>query len=194
MIQLDNQAIRSAKIKQCKALSMKQRRQCSEMIAHACQSFIQDQKCIGLFMPMSYEPDITSLYYDNHKYHRFALPKVTSKTAMDFVQYNETTDLQAGAFGILEPVHTNQIDPKELTVLFVPLVAFNHRCERLGHGNGYYDRYLKQTDALKIGVAFSFQQCEELQCFAHDIPLDVIITEKDCFYRKECLFKNTNEC
>ena len=104
---------------------------------------------------------------------------------MDFVQWNETTEFQRGAFDISEPIHAELIVPKALTLLFIPLVAFNHRCERLGHGNGYYDRYLKQSDALKIGVAFSFQQSEELKCFPHDIALDVIITEQDCFFRKK---------
>lgn len=188
MIRLDNQIIRSTKIAQCKKLPTEKRKRYSQTIARACQGFIQDQECIGLFMPMSYEPDITSLYYEHHKANCFALPKVTSKTTMDFVLWNETIDLQAGAFGILEPGNAKRIESKKLTLIFVPLVAFNHRCERLGHGNGYYDRYLKQTDALKIGVAFSFQQSEELQCFSHDIPLDMIITEKACFYR------DTNEC
>lgn len=185
MIPLDNQAIRSAKIAQCKKLTMEQRKHCSQRIAQTCQSFIQKQDVIALFMPMSYEPDITSLYYDNHKSNCFALPKVTSKTTMDFVLWNETTDLQAGTFGILEPCNSKRIDPEKLTLIFVPLVAFNHRCERLGHGNGYYDRYLKQSNARKIGIAFSFQQSEKLQSFAHDVPLDVIITEKACFYKDD---------
>lgn len=182
---MDNQTIRRAKLKQCKALSEDQRKRSSQSIVRACQSFIREQEVIGLFMPLSYEPDITSLYDDNHKYHRFALPKVTSKTAMDFVEWTETTAFQTGAFDITEPINANRIDPKRLTLLFIPLVAFNHRCERLGHGNGYYDRYLKQTDALKIGVAFSVQQDEELQSFAHDIALDIIITEQACFYKEK---------
>lgn len=185
MIPLDNQAIRRSKIKQCKALSTDQRNILSQRIVHSCQNFIKEQEVIGLFMPMSHEPDITSLYHDYHQYHHFALPKVTSKTTMDFVQWNETTEFQRGAFDISEPIHAELIVPKALTLLFIPLVAFNHRCERLGHGNGYYDRYLKQSDALKIGVAFSFQQSEELKCFPHDIALDVIITEQDCFFRKK---------
>lgn len=182
---MDNQAIRSAKIAQCKKLTIEQRKCYSQRIAQACQGFIKEHEVIGLFMPLSYEPDITSLYYDNHQCNHFALPKVTSKTTMDFVLWNETTDLQAGAFHILEPSNSERIDPKKLTLIFVPLVAFNHRCERLGHGNGYYDRYLKHSDALKIGIAFSVQQSEKLQCFAHDIALDVIITEKDCFYKDD---------
>ena len=185
MIPLDNQAIRRSKIKQCKALSTDQRNILSQRIAHSCQNFIKEQEVIGLFMPMSHEPDITSLYHDYHQYHHFALPKVTSKTTMDFVQWNETTEFQRGAFDISEPIHAELIVPKALTLLFIPLVAFNHRCERLGHGNGYYDRYLKQSDALKIGVAFSFQHSEELKCFPHEIARDVIITEQDCFFRKK---------
>lgn len=187
---MDNQAIRRATIKQCKALSVKQRKQYSQCITRACQSFIKEKEHIGLFMPLSYEPDITSLYYDNFN-HRFALPRVTSNTTMDFVEWDETTEFQTGAFDIIEPMNANRINPKKLTLLFIPLLAFNHRCERLGHGNGYYDRYLKQTDALKIGVAFSIQQAEELRCFPHDVALDVIITEQACFYREDHLYKDT---
>ena len=75
-------------------------------------------------MPMSYEPDITSLYYDNDKMNRFALPKVTSKTAMEFVWWDETTKFQTGAFSILEPGHSIYIAPNALSVIFVPVVAF----------------------------------------------------------------------
>lgn len=162
---------------------MKQRKHASEKIACASQQFMQEQAAIGLFMPLSYEPDITSLYHDNDKMNRFALPKVISKTSMAFVWWDKTTKFQTGAFSILEPSDSITIDSKELSVIFVPLVAFNHRCERLGHGKGYYDRYLRKTKALKIGVAFSCQQSEDIQCFAHDVVLDVIITEKDIFYK-----------
>ncbi len=183
MIRLDNQAIRKIIQAKCKKMTMKQRNHASQRIACVSQGFIQKQAIIGLFMPMSYEPDITSLYYDNDKMNRFALPKVTSKTAMEFVWWDETTKFQTGAFSILEPGHSNYIAPNALSVIFVPVVAFNHRCERLGHGKGYYDRYLNKVDALKIGIAFSCQQSEDIQCFAHDVVLDVVITEKDIFYK-----------
>lgn len=59
----------------------------------------------------------------------------------------------------------SQAEPQELDILLVPLVAFDEACNRMGHGRGYYDRYLPQCRAKTIGIAFACQK-DRLQLHA----------------------------
>ncbi len=63
-------------------------------------------------------------------------------------------------------------------VIFVPLVAFTERGERLGQGGGHYDRWLAaHPHALAVGVAWDVQQADTLPVEAHDITLHTIVTQ-----------------
>ncbi len=87
-------------------------------------------------------------------------------------------ELKLGAYGILEP-SGEEILPEEIDFIIVPMVAFDRNRTRLGYGGGYYDRYLPNTNAVKCGIAFSVQEAESLPRGEYDIPLDMIVTEKE---------------
>lgn len=84
-------------------------------------------------------------------------------------------DTETGAFGIREPV--GQAFTGEIQVTVIPLLAVNLSGARIGYGKGYYDRYLKNAQTLKVGLGYGFQQ-EEFEGEAHDIPLDLFLCEK----------------
>jgi len=67
-------------------------------------------------------------------------------------------------------------------VLLVPCVGFTDAGHRLGYGGGYYDRWLAaHRDATAVGVAWAFSRID-LATFApqaHDIPLTLVVTERD---------------
>lgn len=69
--------------------------------------------------------------------------------------------------------------------LFIPGVGFGLNGKRLGRGKGYYDRYLENSTALKIGVCWSGQLNEELPVESHDCHMDFIITENFCWDVKQ---------
>ncbi len=69
--------------------------------------------------------------------------------------------------------------------LFIPGVGFGLNGKRLGRGKGYYDRYLENSKALKIGVCWSGQLNEELPVESHDCHMDFIITENFCWDVKQ---------
>ena len=81
--------------------------------------------------------------------------------------------------------HTSQHSPISsgiFDVVIVPLVAFDGECNRLGHGGGWYDRFLAtQPKAIKIGLAFDVQQADSLPIEPHDVVLDYIVTETRTF-------------
>ena len=66
-------------------------------------------------------------------------------------------------------------------LLFVPCVGFDADGYRLGYGGGYYDRTLAAwpvaTKPVTVGIAYEACRTEALGREAHDIPLDLIITE-----------------
>ncbi|WP_305154459.1 5-formyltetrahydrofolate cyclo-ligase [uncultured Dubosiella sp.] len=64
----------------------------------------------------------------------------------------------------------------QIDVIVVPMVAFDGKY-RIGYGKGYYDRYLKTFEGLKIGVAFDDQEVYDYQPSLYDVPMDVIVTE-----------------
>ena len=71
-----------------------------------------------------------------------------------------------------------------MDLIIVPGVAFDRENNRLGYGKGYYDRFLTSKDILKIGLAFSEQIVDFLECDNYDIPMDIIISDKKTFYKK----------
>ncbi|WP_270840039.1 5-formyltetrahydrofolate cyclo-ligase [Peptacetobacter hiranonis] len=89
-------------------------------------------------------------------------------------------DLVSGAYGILEPnVDAPIIDPSLLDVVVVPGSVFDKKGYRTGYGGGYYDRFLKNTDAIRVGVCFDFQLVDDVFPEEHDKKMDFIITEKN---------------
>lgn len=86
-------------------------------------------------------------------------------------------------YGIPEPdpAHSLLISKEDIDVIIVPCVGFNEKKQRLGHGGGYYDRYLKDCKALKIAVAYEIQKLDCDLAEENDIPVDLIITEKSAY-------------
>ena len=70
------------------------------------------------------------------------LPVVTGETTMQLCIYRDSTDLEAGAYNILEPTGEPFDRLREIDVAVVPGMAFDSCCNRMGRGKGYYDRFL----------------------------------------------------
>jgi len=90
--------------------------------------------------------------------------------------------LEKAAYGIFEPRRDEKkvIAPEKIDLIVVPGVAFDVHGNRVGHGLGYYDKFLSAaTNALKVAIAFDFQVIDEkIVCESHDVQVDQIITEK----------------
>jgi len=65
-------------------------------------------------------------------------------------------------------------------VVVVPGLAFTAGGQRLGQGGGWYDRYLTgiRHDCLTIGVCFPEQLLADVPTEAHDITLDIVVTDE----------------
>ncbi len=119
--------------------------------------------------------------WNNRK--KFFLPRVNGVN-LEILPYDESR-LELGAFHIEEPSGNNVVDPEEIELIIVPAVAYDRKGNRLGRGKGFYDRLLQSTKASKIGVGYEFQLIEELPVEEHDIPMDMVITQKSSITIRE---------
>ncbi len=137
---------------------------------------------IGGYASVNYEFDCLKLLkFLNLKKFTTCLPKIKKNYQMDFYKYSFNEPLMVNNLGITEPL---KITKKKIPdLIFVPLVGFDNKLNRLGYGGGFYDRYfeknLKQKNIIKIGLAFSFQKIKKLPINKFDKKLDNIITEKN---------------
>lgn len=86
--------------------------------------------------------------------------------------------LVPGAFGIMEPGEgCKSIRIEDVDIAIVPGVAFDGKGSRLGRGKGYYDRLLKNSKVIKVGICFNEQLLNSLPTEAHDGRMDIIAAE-----------------
>jgi len=68
-------------------------------------------------------------------------------------------------------------------VVVIPGRAFDRKCNRVGRGMGYYDRFLRDLldrasgPVFLVGVCFCFQIVPSIQTGTSDVPMDIVIAE-----------------
>lgn len=111
-----------------------------------------------------------------HNSKKFFLPRVNGVN-LEILPY-EKSRLHLGAFNIEEPDGDDVRDISAIDMVVVPAVAYDRRGNRVGRGKGYYDRLLRDTSAIKVGVAYDFQLVDDIDADDHDVPVDYVITQR----------------
>ena len=106
---------------------------------------------------------------------QLALPKVVSKTDMEFFFVEDVSRLVPGYMGIMEPAPLHPAKPSEKCLMVLPGLAFDRGFGRLGYGGGYYDRFLPGTRAYRIGVCHDFALLGSVPVQAHDQRMDAVV-------------------
>lgn len=78
-------------------------------------------------------------------------------------------------YGIYEPLGKSISKKKSIDIIIVPGVAFDKKNNRLGRGKGYYDRFLSEIKAIKLGICFDFQLLERIPKDEFDVPVDMVL-------------------
>lgn len=108
-----------------------------------------------------------------------------------FVPYTRKTRLVKNIYRIEEPpiIKAPRRPPWALSLVLLPLVAFDPSGNRMGMGGGYYDRTFSFKDREKglagpelIGLAHELQRVESLPVENWDIPLSGIISDEHCYF------------
>ena len=105
------------------------------------------------------------------------LPKCVDNT-YSFVSCLDLNALELGPFSTLQPLGETLFnsDVFDVSLILVPGLAFQKNGQRLGHGNGIYDRLLEKVSGKKVGVCFSSQLDFSWGTEAHDIDVDSVIS------------------
>jgi 5-formyltetrahydrofolate cyclo-ligase len=110
---------------------------------------------------------------------KLCLPRLgkSVKEDMEFAEWAPGDILVPGQMRIPQPAPQAQTVTPD--VCLTPLVGFDRRLNRIGHGAGYYDRaFASMPDALRIGIAWSCQMVDDLPIEPWDVPLHMLVTEQ----------------
>ncbi len=90
----------------------------------------------------------------------------------------DNTKFQKNEYNIYEPVDGIEVPISKIDVVFVPLLAYDQKGNRVGYGKGFYDNFLSKcrADVVKIGLSF-FEPEESIEDVSEsDIRLDYCVT------------------
>ena len=138
---------------------------------------VNHTRFLGVFLQMPGEPDLAALYAQLHDSGvMLAMPVVLEKnTPLRYALWKPGDAVAKDASGTLAPItRTNFVEPD---VVLAPCLGFTASRLRLGYGGGYFDRTLaREPRPLAIGIAYASAQVE-FAASAHDVALDLIITD-----------------
>lgn len=90
----------------------------------------------------------------------------------------DNTKFKKNEYNIFEPVDGIEVPNAKIEVVFVPLLAFDKKGNRVGYGKGFYDKFLSKCnkEVIKVGLSF-FEAEEEIEgVFEGDVRLDYCVT------------------
>ena len=139
---------------------------------------------IGIYYPIKSEISPLKLIDISKKLSiKICLP-IINENANDltFSKFDEEQSLKKNKFGIIEPFKLDKMVPD---IIFVPMVGFDKKLNRIGYGKGYYDRTISKLRKLKklfvIGLAYDNQKVQNIPIENHDEKMDVILTDKKIY-------------
>ena len=162
-----------------------------KMASHLFASAVY-QNALSLFIYIStdLEPDTHSIIEHAWKAGKSVyVPKCLGYGQMEAVKIADWSSLAPGRMGILEPKETMpSANKQDFDLCLVPCVTVTRCGHRLGHGAGYYDRWLKNHGGTRICLCFESLIADCVPQDPWDVQMDGILTETGL-----CLFSTTQK-
>ena len=187
ILSMDKSQIRKRYKKLRKELSETEVMDKSLLIANRCIELpIWEKQIFHLFLSLEDQNEVDTALILNllqGKDKEVVVPKIIDPEQLQHILLTDQTPFQKNSLGIPEPVSGIQIEPSKIDVVFVPLLAFDNKGNRIGYGKGYYDRFLARCkpECIKIGLSFYEVEQDSFPMEATDIPLDYCVTPEQLF-------------
>lgn len=90
----------------------------------------------------------------------------------------DNTTIKKNEYDIPEPIDGLEVPVSKIDVVFVPLLAFDAKGNRVGYGKGFYDKFLAECkpEVLKIGLSFFESENLISDVLNTDIQIDLCVT------------------
>lgn len=197
MVNTAKKALRKKVLDNMGAVTFDTRMRESDFICEAVQKspLYKAASRVGLFISMPQEIQTQSLISAALKDNKQVfVPKVTGRemALYSLVSSIEIDDFRKTKWGIPEPDPMGRESFDEVAfdtddLMIVPCVAFNKDGKRLGHGGGFYDKFLRRLNDLRaqkdisnirtLGIALSCQLVvDDIPVDSHDVLIDRVFT------------------
>jgi 5-formyltetrahydrofolate cyclo-ligase len=170
---------RSRLLEERRAIPLEAFQAASTAIMRAVAECLPQGALIGCYWPFRREPDCLPFMRDVLKAGgHVALPVVIARRSpLQFRSWTESTRMETGVWNIPQPADGPPVTP---AALVIPLLGFDDAGYRLGYGAGYYDMTLASLSPrpFTVGIGYESARLPTIYPQAHDVPMDVILTEE----------------
>ena len=137
-----------------------------------------------IFLPIAGKKEVNTeylLHILQGKDKTVIVPKTDfDSLSMKHILLQENTAITISEYGIPEPKNGIDLPASQIDVVFVPLLAYDKKGNRLGYGKGFYDRFLSECKEDVIIVGLSFYDAEvKIETYPTDIPLHYLVTPEN---------------
>ncbi len=187
------QELRNRYLQRRNDLSMQERKEKSIQVLQNLQKLPEFQRAQSVLIYLNYRSEVETIPFVEEllrcKEKRIFVPKVCGMDIW-FYEITSTEDVESGYQGILEPKEgTAEFSAKKLDIqkclMVLPGSVFDRKCNRMGYGKGFYDRFMKLVPKMYgAGLAFDCQVAPALPIQAHDYRMNALITESGCYFKE----------
>jgi 5-formyltetrahydrofolate cyclo-ligase len=178
------QELRSAYRQLRKKLTAEQVDEKSKAIGEKFQVWLSNHEVLDhfhLFFPIDRFNEVNTFYLKDILERRgkvmYTAQVVKDSLDLETLKLPREATFFLDEWGIPVPQESIMVSPAKIQVVFVPLLAYDKKGNRVGFGKGYYDSFLSKLspEVLKIGLSF-FEPEGEILPEDHDVPLSMCIT------------------
>lgn len=144
------------------------------------ENIISKYTNILIYHAIGKEPVIHNFFF-NLKDKNIFFPKVENNS-LTFYKATNDSNFKLSSYKILEPLVGEILLDFSNLLIFIPGLFFTLAGKRLGHGMGYYDKFLsKVSNSTKIGVCYNNFILQDLETTSNDVGMDYVFNGKQLF-------------
>lgn len=147
---------------------------------------IWDFSYYHLFLPITDKKEVDTSYILSilqGKDKNIVLPKMTDDQKLTHFLLTDNTIIKPNKWGVPEPLDGLEVPVTKIELVFLPLLAFDNKGNRVGYGKGFYDIFLKECNPNVVKIGLSLFEAEEIidDIAPNDVPLDYCITPNEVY-------------